>query len=553
MAIVDIILKVDHELRLKEIIYMGESKKWFSDKTLYRAIGEKLDYIIGTSITSDGGIIEIENKFFKYQWIEEKNGGTLYLSRDGVLLDLYEQTIKQVAEGIQIFDKNGYFIYGNPASEKLEQYKNEDFKGKHVLELYDLREEYSTILTVLRTQNPVASRCDRFKVKNGKTLTTINSGYPLKIKDRIYGAVVFESDLSVLKQIKKRTFNLENYVESNQSPSDDSLYTFDDIVHTSKGMKDIIYFGKKVSLTDSSVLVVGATGTGKELIAQSIHSFSPRRHKPFIDVNCGAVPYNLFESMFFGTEKGAFTGSVTKKGFFEMADGGTIFLDEINSISMEMQAKLLRVLQEKRFQRIGGTKYIQCDVRIIAASNEDFFQLMEEQKVRQDFYYRISTIKINIPPLQERREDIPILAEYFLKNLCNQYNRREIIIAPQALTALLEYSWPGNVRELQHVIEYGFNRASEETEILEFQHLPDYIQSSKSYTHKTAQLPKEFVSEVTDTNPKNFQEQMELYERRIIIDSLILYKGNITQSAKTLGMSRQSLQYRMKKLGISNM
>lgn len=549
VAIVDIIIKVDNDFLLKEVLCISECKDWLEDRILSDSIGQRLDYIFDIPITSHEGIVEIQNRFFKYQWVKEIDGGTFFLSRDGVLLDLYEQTIKQVAEGIQIFDRNGYFLYGNPASEDLEQYKSTDFRGKHVLELYDLKEEYSTILTVLRTQKPVINRCDRFKVRTGKALTTINSGYPLKINEKLYGAVVFESDLSVLKQIKTRTGDLESYVESSQNIDLGNLYTFNDIAHTSDSMREVIQFAKKVSLTDSSILIVGATGTGKELIAQSIHSFSPRRSKPFIDVNCSAVPYNLFESMFFGTEKGAFTGSMTKKGFFEMADGGTIFLDEINSMNTEMQAKLLRVLQEKRFQRIGGSRYIQCDVRIIAASNEDFFELMQQQKVRRDFYYRISTIRINISPLEKRKEDIPILAEHFLKKLCNRYNKEALRIEPKALSALIEYDWPGNVRELQHVLEHAFNHVPEEGMLIELQYLPDYLQSNKSFTHK---LPKK-SNEITVENiaSEKFQDQIEFYERKIIIDTLMLHQGNITKSAKSLGMSRQSLQYRMKKLDIT--
>ncbi|AOT73301.1 hypothetical protein Gferi_25315 [Geosporobacter ferrireducens] len=464
-------------------------------------------------------------------------------------MDLYEQTIRHVAEGIQIYDRNGYFLYANPASEDLEFYKNEDFKGKHILDLYDLKEEYSTILTVLRTQKPVINRCDRFKMKTGKALTTINNGYPLKIDDILYGAVVFESDLSALKRIKNRTINLEAYVEGRQPATQEQLYAFDDIIHVSDKMKNMIHFAKKVSLTDSSVIIVGATGTGKELMAQSIHSFSPRRDKPFIDINCSAVPSNLFESMFFGTEKGAFTGSIAKKGFFEMADGGTIFLDEVNSISIEMQAKLLRVLQEKRFQRIGGEKYLRCDVRIIAAANEDLHELMEQQKIRKDFYYRISAIKIEIPSLNERKEDIPILARYFLIELCNQYNRPQMVISNQVLDVFLEYNWPGNVRELQHVIEYVFNCASEDIEEVDISHLPDYLLSPSALDHTSMRDIKSSKDFFNENN--TLETQLAFFEKEIIYQQLQKHGGNITKSAKSLGISRQSLQYRMKKTGLS--
>ncbi|SHJ17184.1 arginine utilization regulatory protein [Geosporobacter subterraneus DSM 17957] len=549
MAIVDIILKIDTAFLLKEIVFVGDADKWFQDNYWEAMREQKIDYILGHSIKPEGGIVELQNKFFKYQWIKGAQESTVFLSRDGVLLELYEQTIRYAAEGIQIYDRNGYFLYANPASEDLEFYKNEDFKGKHILDLYDLKEEYSTILTVLRTQKPVINRCDRFKMKTGKALTTINNGYPLKIDDILYGAVVFESDLSALKRIKNRTTNLEAYVEGRQSAGQEQLYTFDDIVHVSDKMKNMILFAKKVSLTDSSVLIVGATGTGKELMAQSIHSFSPRRDKPFIDINCSAVPSNLFESLFFGTEKGAFTGSVAKKGFFEMADGGTIFLDEVNSINVEMQAKLLRVLQEKRFQRIGGQKYLRCDVRVIAAANEDLYELMKEQKIRKDFYYRLSAIKIDILPLNERKEDIPILARYFLIELCNQYNRPQLVISKQVLDVFLEYNWPGNVRELQHVMEYVFNCAPEDVEEVGLEYLPDYLLTSSVASLYCVQDAKNHRFCINED--ETLENQLAYLEKEIIYKKLQSHGGNITKTAKSLGISRQSLQYRMKKVGIT--
>lgn len=549
MAIIDMVFKIDEQQRLKKFSCLGEIKKWPEVDLWLDLIDEKIEYVLGTSFKTEGGIVEIKNKFFKYQWVPEPDGATIYLSSDGVLLGLYEQTIKHVTEGIQIYDRNGYFLHGNPASEDLENYSNNDFRGKHVLDIYNLKEEISTSLTVLRTQKPVINRCDRFKMRTGKNLITINTGYPLKIEGNLYGAVVFESNLSVLKQIQNRTYHLETYVESKQPLQQYTRYTFEDIVHVSDAMKDMINFAKKVSFTHSNILLVGATGTGKELIAQSIHSFSPRRNKPFIDVNCSAVPSNLFESMFFGTEKGAFTGSVASKGFFEMANGGTLFLDEVNSISVDLQAKILRVLQDKRVQRIGGSKYIRCDVRIISASNENPFDLMEQGKFRKDFYYRIATIKMDLISLQDRKEDIPILSKYFSLKLCNQYNRKKQKISDDIFRIFDEYDWPGNVRELQNVIEYAFDTAPEDITLLEVNHLPQYLKSQEVVSHKLPQ-PNEPASYL-QSSIQTFEVQMEYYEQKIISDALTQYKRNVTQSAKALGISRQSLQYRMKKLGLT--
>lgn len=543
MAIVDFIVRLNQGLQVTEIQCLDADG--LENKDLVNLIGQRPDFVLGIEASAEIGIVEIQGQFFKYQRAAAEDGYIIYLSRSAMLQEFLEQSICHMAEGIQIYDRNGYFLHANPASEELEHYDKEAFKGKHLLDLYELKEENSTVLTVLRTQKPVVNRCDRFKMTNGKTLTTINTGYPLMIDGDIYGAVVFESDLTVLKQIMKRSFNLESYVEGQQPNHKEPLYTFEDIVHQSEVMKELIHFAKKVALTDSSIIISGPTGTGKELIAQGIHSFSPRWYKPFIDINCSAIPGNLFESMFFGTEKGAFTGSVEKRGFFEMANGGTLFLDEVNSISPEMQAKLLRVLQEKRFQRIGGNQYIQCNVRILAASNEDLDTLMQEQKIRRDFYYRVSTIKIDVPPLQERKSDIPVLAEYFLSKLCKQYNRPQMGISEEVVDIFLQFDWPGNVRELEHVIEYAFNRGAEEALTLEVGDLPGYLQSYGSMVRKTALTASHGAK-------GSFESRMSQAEKAILWEVIAQNKGNITKSAKQLGISRQSLQYRMRKFELES-
>ncbi|SMC89784.1 sigma-54 interaction domain-containing protein [Sporomusa malonica] len=546
MAVLDLIIKLDAELRIKAVQRVGENPALFEDNICTSLIDQQIDHVLGASL-KDHGIVELSNKFFRYQCVTEPDGRVLYLSSDGVLLDFYKQIFGHMAEGVQIYDRNGNFLFANSASEALEGYNSLDYMGKHLLDIYDVNEEYSTVLTILRTKKPVANRCDRFKMKNGTTLTTINSGYPLIIDNNLYGAVVFESDLSVLKRLKNRTFNLEAYIGNTEPVGQSAMYTFDDIVHEAESMQDIIHFAKKVSLTDSAILIVGATGTGKELVAQSIHSFSARRYKPFIDVNCSAVPGNLFESMFFGTEKGAFTGSVSKAGLFEMANGGTIFLDEVNSISPEIQAKLLRVLQEKRFQRIGGSRYIQCDVRIISAANENLAALMQQQKIRMDFYYRISTIKIDLPALKDRDQDIILLARNFLQELCAQYNREQLTIAAEVLNAFQQYEWPGNVRELHHVIEYAFNRAADDVSTITLDCLPDYLRPLERVTCSKHQGERTKLMAVGDTG--SFDERVERFEYSLIRQTLDENSGNITQTAKVLGMSRQSLQYRMKKCG----
>ena len=547
MNIVDLIFKIDNNNILKDISCVGDFGEWYNTIDWSQFIEEKVSILLGSPICKNGGIVEIHNKMFEYQYVEDTNGGILYLSHSSFMMNIFQEVINYVSEGIQIFDKNGYFIYANKASESLEEYDKRDFIDKHLIDLYELDEDYSTILNVLRNKTPITNRCDRFKTRLGKNLITINSGYPIKIDNNLIGAVVFESDLSVLKQIKNRTCNLQSYIDNDKTIINSHMYTFEDIKHRSESMKEIIKFAKKVSLTDSSILISGETGTGKELIAQSIHSFSPRRNKQFVDVNCSAVPSNLIESMFFGTEKGAFTGSTSKKGFFEMANGGTIFLDEVNSMSMEMQAKLLRVLQEKRFRRVGGSKYIECDVRIIAASNENLFELTKKNIIRKDFYYRISTITINLPSLKERKEDIPLLAQYFLDELCIQYGLKNMNFLEDVYSVFIQYDWPGNIRELHHVINYAINRVTEEATVIQLADLPKYMQTLQIVTHRQLEYEEEKVSLCDCLESLSLEEQMNRCERDIIIKTLSQNQENITKSARVLGMSRQSLQYRMRK------
>lgn len=548
MSLLDVIMSFDHNKILRELRIVNKDKSPQRGTDVFQMIGKSFVFIFGTDVINEEGFIEFDNRLYKYQNICNDDGFMIYLSSSGVLTHLYELALNHTSEGIQIFDRNGYFLYGNSASERLEYYRKEDFLGKHILDIYDYNshDEYSSVLTVLRTKDMVENRCDRFKVKNGKMLTTINTAYPALISGKVSGVIAFESDMALAEQIRSRMSSLEGYVKNNSAKSRPKLYSFDNIIYQSEKMKEIIHFAKKVSLLDSSILIEGETGTGKELFAQSIHSYSKRSNKPFIDINCSAVPSNLFESIFFGTEKGAFTGSLAKPGIFEMADGGTVFMDEINSISLEMQTKLLRVLQEKRFQRVGGNRYIECDIRLLAASNENLHQLMQEQKIRKDFYYRIAAVKLHIDPLQERKEDIPLLVKHFVSELCKKYNRQPMTIDDKAMNLLVNADWPGNVRELQNSIEFAFNKAPEDAYVLEYESFPDYI---KEFSGRAI---KHIEPESIKQEEKNFGKQLEAYEKEILLKALQENEWNITRTAMLLGMSRQNLQYRLRKLNIVN-
>lgn len=532
---IDLLLKFDKNNKLIKCLTANKENELEDYPEFFQNhINIKLDDILKNN-KIDSNLIELDEKLYVYQRIVKDDYIYLLLSNRELTDIITKISVDYFEQGMQIFDKNGYFLYGNRKSEELEEYNREDFKGKHILELYDLNEEFSTILTILRTRRPVINRCDRFKVKSGKTLTTINTGYPIIIGDKLYGAIVFESDITSIRSYENMSLDFESYLQSKKSDKMNTMYSFSDIIHVSDAMEKVIEFSKKISLTDSSVLIQGDTGSGKELFAQSIHTFGSRRFKPFVDVNCSAIPDSLFEGLFFGTEVGAFTGSVSKTEFFEQANGGTLFLDEINSISLDKQAKLLRVLEEKKFTRLGGNKKIDCDVRIIVATNENLEDLVKDGRMREDFYYRIAVVKIDIPSLRERKEDIQILSNYFLAELREKYSFGPSKISEDVLDKFKAYDWPGNVRELKHVIEASFNNSDKNDLFLNVNVIPKFIQGLVLTKHKR------------NIQESNLNELLNNFEREIIINKLKENDNNITRTALNLGISRQNLQYRIKK------
>jgi two-component system NtrC family response regulator len=309
------------------------------------------------------------------------------------------------------------------------------------------------------------------------------------------------------------------------------------MIGCSEKMQQVYRLIEKVAPHPSPVLILGETGTGKEMVAREIHEMSPRKSGPFIAVNCGAIPENLLESELFGYEKGAFTGaSAQKKGWLELADGGTLFLDEVGELPSSLQVKLLRFLQEREIQRVGGTKTIRVDVRLIAATNRDLKKEIQEHRFREDLYYRIRVIEIHLPPLRERHGDVPELTAYFLQKFSRELHK-SLEMLPEALDLLALYSWPGNVRELENVIERAGVLA--EGEIIKAGDLPPEVQ---------------LVSPPAESNGESAElgltERLEMLERDIIKKTLDETSGNQTQAARMLRLHRSSLQYKMRKYGL---
>ncbi len=323
-----------------------------------------------------------------------------------------------------------------------------------------------------------------------------------------------------------------------------SHFAFEDFIGNSKVIRNIVSVIEKVARTDLSVLITGESGTGKEMVARYIHELSPRRDGPFIKVNCGALPETLLESEMFGHEKGAFTGAIKQKlGRFELADNGTIFLDEIGEITPSTQVKLLRVLQEKEFERVGGEKTIKVDVRIIAATNKDLKVEVQSQRFREDLYYRLYIVPIEIPPLRERKEDIPALVEYFIKRHREKTRSSAKGISDEALQLLIKYHWPGNIRELENVIEQILVFSSKE--IIDVSDLPVYIKSPLcGQKNERGSFVARFSPGMT------LESFMADIEKQILKETLELTNFNKAETAKLLGLKLSALQYKISKYNL---
>jgi len=350
-------------------------------------------------------------------------------------------------------------------------------------------------------------------------------------------------DINILRQtasraIEKRELELENLRLKEQI---ERKYRFENIIGRSPQMQEIFRQIRRVAPTRANVLIVGETGTGKEIIARAIHQNSPRRDKPFIAVNCAAIPKDLLESELFGHEKGAFTGAVRQRtGYFELADGGTLLLDEIGEMSPEVQAKLLRAIETREFWRVGASKPIQVDVRIISSTNRDLEEAVREGKFREDLYYRLKVFTIKVPPLRERREDIPLLVQHFIEEICKQNNRPPIKISREAMDKLISYSWPGNVRQLRNVIESVIITATSDT--IELKDLPEEIRGS---------TPAD--KDESDRIDIRVGMSMEDIEREAIKRTLIETGGNKTKAANILKIGLRTLYRKIKQYGLEDL
>ncbi len=462
-------------------------------------------------------------------------------------LATYLQTILHtIDDSCTVIDEQGRVIIWTKGAEKIFSVKAENILGKPITDFFS--SDRLEILNALQQGTSVTHHQHQAR----KDLVVLINSNPVRLDDQIIGAVVSETDVTnqirlnnELFSTSEKLFNLEE--EMRKTVEEESPFSY--IRGNSVALKKTLSLAEKAATTDASILIHGESGVGKELFAKAVHHLRENEQAPFIAINCGAIPSGLFESEIFGYEKGAFSGADQrgKKGKVELAKNGTLFLDEIGEMPLEMQVKILRLLQEKTFFRVGGTTEMEVDFRVVAATNKDLKQLVDEGKFREDLYYRLNVVTLSIPPLRERPEDIIELTHYFLYDLSRRYNKPIHGISQHVMQSLLQHDWPGNIRELKNVVE-RLIVFSENGEI-QADHLPfDIDEQSAEQIQEASPNTSYFINAERDHRP--LKERLEEYEKAILIEELKKTNGNKQLCAQNLDITRATLYNRLKRLGI---
>ncbi len=465
--------------------------------------------------------------------------------RKNQINELLVQNILQYGNiGVHVIDINRKTLIYNEAMAELEGLEIFQVIDKDILEIFpSLNENTSTLINVINSGEPIINSTQTYFNYRGHSITTISTTIPLFANETIVGAMEIAQDVTNLRKLSDQLLELQQELKVSRKDSYSKpqikKYTFGNIIGNNKALIMAKEIGEKASETPSSILIYGETGTGKEMFAQSIHNHGLRKNNTFIAQNCAAIPDSLLEGILFGTEKGGFTGAIEREGIFEQANGGSLLLDEINSMSLPLQAKLLRVLQEGYIRRIGGLEDIPIDVRIIATTNEDPREAVEKGILRRDLFYRLSVINIHIPPLRERLDDLDLLIKYFIKKYDKLLNKSIEKISDQVIEDFRNYDWPGNIRELENFIEGAMNMVSSRDKILNRE---NFITSN--FIPKTSNIGNRLIGQLADNS---LPELIQGIEKKLVMEMMGRYGNNITTAAKHLGIKRQTLQHKLKK------
>lgn len=443
--------------------------------------------------------------------------------------------LDNIEDVVMVLDSDTTIVYANEAYAKILGVPVQKVLGRRL----DLIEPKCHAIKVLRSGKANENERDSlFSVG----IDVIGRAFPLLEGDQVVGCVSIFNNITKVEELSKelqRTKGVADYLQDQLNQREQLPLSFKEYVGQNSRLRETLELAVKVARTDSTVLIQGESGVGKEVLARAIHNCSRRKDKPLIKVNCAAIPEALLESELFGFEDGAFTGAKKggKLGKFELAHGGTIFLDEIGDMSINMQAKLLRVLQERELERVGGTKTIKLDLRVITATNRDLEKMIVEGTFRRDLYYRINIVPLHVLPLRERKDDIPTLARKFLAQFSDEAGC-ELTLSPQVVGILQEYDWPGNVRELQNVLEHAsILRSGTQIEV---QHLPAYL---RPINNECQQI---------QDKPYDLKETVARVERELILAALANSNNNRSFAIRELGISRRAFYEKLRRYNIED-
>lgn len=461
------------------------------------------------------------------------------LREEAISKEVLSAILQTIDEGIHAVNLEGVTIFYNEIAAEHDGLGISEVVGKSILELYpSLTRQTSTLLKVMKTKEPIYNQPQSYVNLHGKKIETINTTLPIIIDGELVGAVEIAKDYSRLKMLSERLLDLQQKIQSRKkkqkASSKQHVSRFADLKTKNLDFQQTIKDGEKLAKSDSAMLIYGESGTGKELFVQGVHQASRRAHGPLVAQNCAAIPESLLESMLFGTSKGSFTGALDRAGLFELADGGTLFLDEIHAMPIDLQAKLLRILEDGIIRRVGSNTMKRVDVRVIAAMNISPLEAMKRNQLRADLYYRLNVLMFELPPLRKRQEDIPFLTDYFISYFNEKLFKQVKEVDAEVRSLFQIYTWPGNVRELKHTMEYMMNIC--DSTILTRKDLPASLKTLDNEDKGKRQMEN-----------ATLRQKLERYERDLIESAMVKSEYNIQKAAGLLGIPRQTLQYKLKK------
>jgi arginine utilization regulatory protein len=467
-------------------------------------------------------------------------------------------------EGVIITDTAGRILFYNETQAGIDGLRPGNVIGKKIADVYQLDWKESMICRCLETETPIIGRLFFYRTWKGKLANTIHSVFPLHLKGNLAGAICFVKNYNLLEKVMSGFSTPSS--DSHPELANGTRFQFTDILGADKGFLQAMSMARLAAESGSPVMLFAETGSGKEMFAQSIHNYGPRKDNAFVAINCAAIPDTLLEGLLFGTAKGAFTGAVDKKGLFEQADGGTLYLDEINSMPVNLQSKLLRVLQEKKIRRVGAAGEVAIDVKVISSVNIPAHKAIRDQQLRMDLFYRLAVVYIPIPPLREQPKGIETLARHFIFKYNLALGKQVIGISEPVMQFFRSYHWPGNIRELEHLIEGAMNTMGQD-KTLRIAHLPPHllldrirddgpplavfpVEPPASETAATNAAPAKPAAPSGDDS-EGFRERRAGAESKMIDEALTASRGNVSEAARRLNVSRQLIHYKMRAYGLT--